>query len=204
MRAPAHLLSAALHPLFMPLITMAVAFRLDPHLSFFLPEPLRLFTYGMVALLTIVFPLTSTYLLLRSGFISSLSMPQRGERIVPYGMTLFYFGLCLHLLRRTPQHEATLAMLAGAMLALLFTLLITLRWKISAHMVGAGGLLGTLSALMLLHRTFAPLELALFIVLAGALGTARLLGSDHTMGQVAAGTALGFACTFGSVLFAIG
>jgi hypothetical protein len=43
-------------------------------------------------------------------------------------------------LRRTLHHEATYAMFFGAIAALFITLLITLRWKISAHMVGIGGL----------------------------------------------------------------
>ncbi|MCB9168802.1 MAG: hypothetical protein H6594_00450 [Flavobacteriales bacterium] len=196
LRPLAHTLNLLLHPLFMPLLTLVVAFRMDPHISFFMPRPFQLITFAMVFVLTVLFPLTSTLLLLRSGAVTSLSMPHRQERIVPFLMTLFYFTLCYYLLHRTPQHEATFAMFLGALVALFLTALITLRWKISVHMVGIGGLLGALTGLLLLHHTFAPLQMALFIVLAGALGTARLLTSDHTPAQVGAGAVLGFLCTY--------
>ncbi|MCB0792563.1 MAG: hypothetical protein H6595_06620 [Flavobacteriales bacterium] len=197
MRATAHTLNILLHPLFMPLLTVVVAFRMDPHISFFMPLAFQLLTFAMVFVLTVLFPLTTTLLLLRSGAITGLSMPHRQERVIPFLMTLFYFTLCYYLLaHRTPQHEATLAMFLGALVALLLTTVITLRWKISVHMVGIGGLLGALTGLLMLHHTFAPLEMALFIVLAGALGTARLLTSDHTPLQVGAGALLGFACTY--------
>ncbi|MCB0794260.1 MAG: hypothetical protein KDB88_05950 [Flavobacteriales bacterium] len=196
MRSLAFLLSMLLHPLFMPLFTLVIAFRMDPHISFFLPLPLILVTYLMVAVMTILFPLTSTLLLIHSGAVSGLSMVYRAERIIPFSLTLFYFGLCYYLLHRTPHHEATYAMFAGAWVALLLTTLITLRWKISVHMVGIGGLLGALSGLIVLHHTFSPLEMAVYIVLAGALGTARLLVSDHTPAQVAIGVLLGYCCTF--------
>ncbi|MCB0783396.1 MAG: hypothetical protein KDC02_04045, partial [Flavobacteriales bacterium] len=60
MRTVAHLLSIVLHPLFMPLYTLVLAFRLDPNLSFFLPEEVRLITFAMVFLMTVLFPLLST------------------------------------------------------------------------------------------------------------------------------------------------
>jgi hypothetical protein len=43
-------------------------------------------------------------------------------------------------------------------------------------------------------------ELAPVILAVGALGTARLLISDHTPAQVHAGAALGFLTTFGCVI----
>jgi hypothetical protein len=85
----------------------------------------------------------------------------------------------------------------------LLTLVITLRWKISAHMVGIGGLLGALLGVMVVHGAHAPVVLALAFVAAGALGTARLLVSDHTPAQVYVGTLLGTACMLGCILLGI-
>ncbi|HMQ75136.1 MAG TPA: hypothetical protein PKE21_01755 [Flavobacteriales bacterium] len=203
MRPLAQALSIALHPVVMPLLTLVLAFRLDPHISFFLPPPVQWFTFGMVAVMTIVFPVSSTVLLWRSGAISGLTMPLREERIVPLLMTMLYLGMCLYLLHRGPHHPATYALFTGVLLAVALTLVVTLRWRISAHMVGIGGLLGALSGLQLLHGTFAPLELAVLIVLAGALGSARLLVGGHTAGQVAAGTVLGFLSTWTCVVLGI-
>jgi membrane-associated phospholipid phosphatase len=200
MRFLAHLLSIALHPLFMPLYTLLLAFRLDPHLLMLLGGGLATANLLMVALMTVVFPLASTLLLLWTGSITSLRMPGREERLLPFTLTLFYYGLTYYMLGHSPHHPAVYGMMAGATIALLLTAAITTRWKISAHMVGMGGLLGALAALLLLHHTFAPMEMALLIVLAGALGSARILEGGHTPGQVYAGTVLGIACTFGGVM----
>ena len=199
----AHALSVLLHPVFMPLLTLVLAFRLDPHISFFLAPVAQWFTFGMVAVMTVVFPLTSALLLWRGGAIGSLAMPLRQERIVPLLMTLLYLLMCLYLLHRGPHHPATLSLFTGVVAAVGITLLVTLRWRISAHMVGMGGLLGALSGLQALHGTFLPLELAWAILLCGALGSARLLVGGHTGGQVAAGTAAGFLCTHGCITLGV-
>jgi hypothetical protein len=196
MRPLAHALSILLHPLLMPVLTLGLAFTLDPHLSYFIEPRSQLVILAMVGMMTVVFPLLSIALLWRSGLVSGVTLPLREERTAPYVMTLFYHGMAYYLLRRSELDPATFSLVFGGMVALLATLLINLRWKISAHMVGIGGLLGALSSLLVQHGTIAPLELAPFILVAGALGTARLLVSDHTPAQIYAGGAVGFLSTF--------
>jgi len=200
MTRAARILSYALHPLFMPLLTLWLALQLDLHLSYFLPAELRWLMLGMVALMTIAFPLTGTLLLIRAGTVSSLFMPERRERIAPYCMTLLYYGMTVYLLSKSALHPVGLAMLIGAFIALALTTLVTLRWKISAHMVGIGGCLGALLALNVLHGLDLLLPIAAVILLAGALGTARLLVSDHSPMQVFAGFLLGLASLVAAML----
>ena len=109
MRAVAKFLSVLLHPLFMPLYLVMLIFQIDPHVAFFLAPEHRWIIFGMVALMTIAFPLTSTVLLLRTGIISSLQMPERGERIPPYLLTLIYYGMMWYLLQRTPLARSSSA-----------------------------------------------------------------------------------------------
>ena len=196
----AHFLSIFLHPLFMPVYTLGLALWLDPHLGYFLDLRTRLIVLGMVTLMTVAFPITSVLLLIRSGLVSGLQMPNRKERIAPYCMTLVYYGMTWFLLARTPLHPLVQSLMIGAALALVLTTLITLRWKISAHMVGIGGALGALLALGFIHQLAFVVPIAGAIILAGALGTARLLTSDHTPAQVYAGFVLGAGCVAGCVL----
>jgi hypothetical protein len=199
MRPLAHALSILLHPLLMPVFTLAAAFFMDLRIGYFIDDRSRLVILGMVAIMTVVFPLLSITLLWRSGALSDPTMPRREERTAPYVMTLFYQAMAYYLMRQNDHDPATFALLTGGMLALLTTLLINLQWKISAHMVGIGGLLGALGGLLLLHGTIAPVQLVPFILLAGALGTARLLVSDHTSAQIHVGGAVGFLSTFACV-----
>lgn len=197
----ARLLSYAMHPLLMPVLTLWVALELDPHLGYFLPDESRWKLLAIVALMTIVFPLTSTLLLRSAGVVRSLQMHARQERIAPFVMTLLYYVMAGYLLTRAPVHPLTLTLIAGAALALLLATLITLRWKISAHMVGISGCIGAVAALDALHGLGAFVPLCALLLLAGALGTARLLTSDHTPGQVYAGAAVGFGSVFAAVLW---
>lgn len=201
MRTAAHLLSCALHPLLMPLLTLWALLELDPRTGYFLPPSSRLLLLGMVALMTVVFPVTSALLLRRAGLVSDLLLPRREERIAPYLMTLLYLGLCLYLLLRTPLHPIVHGLFAGIMLAVLLSMLITLRWKISAHMVGLGGFIGALFAVHVMHALPILPVLATSILAAGAVGTARIMVGGHSANQVHAGALLGGTCTFLGMLW---
>jgi hypothetical protein len=203
MRSIARGLSIVLHPLMMPVYTLALAFRLDFHLAFFLPTPFIWITFGMLTAMTVLFPLASTWMLVRAGLVESIHLHTQRERIGPAVMTLFYYALAYWLMRKTGQHEAVLSMLAGALLSLALFTAVTFRWKISAHMVGIGGLIGALTALWTMHHTFSLGVLSVAIAVAGLLGTARLIDGGHTPAQIYAGALLGFACVFGSVLLSI-
>lgn len=197
----ARLLSHLLHPLLMPLLSLWVMLRVDPHVGYFLPPSGRMLLLGMVAIMTFIFPVMSVLLLRRAGLITDLHLPRREERIVPYLMTLLYTGMALYLLFRTPLHPIAYALFIGILCAMVVSAITTFWWKISAHMVGIGGCIGAVAALDALHRIGAFVPLALLLLLAGALGTARLLTSDHTSGQVYSGAALGFASVFATVLW---
>lgn len=200
MNAVARLLSIVLHPLFMPTYTLWLTMQLDPHMGFFLDARGRWLVLGMVALMTIAFPITSTLLFIRAGIVSGLNMPSRRERIAPFTMTLLYYGMAWFLLARTPLHSSFELLFFGAFIALALTTLVTIRWKISAHMVGIGGCIGALIGVNMLHGLDLFLPIVGTIVLAGALGTARLLTSDHTPAQVYAGLGLGLLCSGFGVL----
>lgn len=185
----------------MPTCTVWLALLVDPHMRYFLPPGSLWKLLAMLALMTIVFPIISALLLQRSGLITSMEMPTRQERIAPFAMTLVYFCMAYYLLRQTPVHPAVQAAFLGAIAALLATLLVTLRWKISAHMVGIGGLIGAITAIAMIHALPLTPVIAALILVGGVLGTARLLASDHTQGQIVAGAVLGWCCTYFAVLF---
>lgn len=202
MRQAAHLLSLLLHPVWMPTLALLLAFALDPHLTLGFTPKGRWIIIGMVFIMTALFPISSMFMLWRSGVVSALAMPRRSERILPCILVLVYFCMAYYLLRRTPSHPLVLALFAGIILASAADLLLTLRWKVSLHMTGIGGLIGMVLALMLIHGAW-PWALPALLVLAGALGTARLLVSGHTPAQVYAGAAIGLAATFGCMAFGL-
>jgi hypothetical protein len=204
MRLAAKTLSVLLHPVWMPTLLVVMGFTLDPFLALrFLYDDRLLILYTMVFVMTALFPLLSTWMLYRSGLIGSLEMPRRQERILVFVLTLLYYVMSYWLLRRTTDHPVTLSLFFGCIVALVMTLLITLRWKISAHMVGFGGLIGALSALTATQGVHAPFLLAALFVLGGILGSARLIASDHSPAQVYAGVGLGTVTLYTSVMMGL-
>ena len=197
MRLLANLLSILLHPLWMPTLTIVVCFGIDPYMSYGFTREGLLMVYGMVFAMTALFPLTSVLLMRRTGVVKDMTMPTRQERIPAYLSTLVYYGMCYYLLRTRMDNPVTLGIFFGAVIGLLLVLLITLRWKISAHMAGIGGLVGVLVSTMVVDDREAPLLLCALFMLAGLLGTARLVSSDHSPAQVYAGAVLGFATVIG-------
>ena len=202
MRKAAHVLSVLLHPVWMPTLAVAIAFHSDPHLTFAFSQRGQWMIIGMVFVMTALFPISSMFMLWRSGAVGELAMPVRKERTVPLLLTLVYCGMAYYLLRRTPNAPATLALFFGIMLTMAAVLFINLRWKISLHTAGIGGLVGMMLGLMLVHGV-SSWPLPLLFLLGGALGTARLLVTDHTPAQVYAGASIGLLATFGCLVFGV-
>ena len=184
----------------MPLFTFMLAFWLEPHLGYFMPEQALWFNHIIIGVMTGVFPLIGAALMVRSRRIQGLAMDERKQRIAPLVSTLLYYCLTYWLLRKYPHHPAALSLFLGCIVSLVGVLLITLRWKISMHMAGIGGLIGGLAGLQVLFGSFSVLVLVPFVLVAGLLGTARLVASDHTPTQVYTGAVLGFASVFGCVV----
>ncbi len=203
MKEAARAISVLLHPILMPVLALWAAMQLDPHLSYFLPPQARLFTLGIVVVMSVVFPSISMLLLRRAGVISSFEMPTREERIAPFVLMLIYYGMTYYMLRQTRLDGSVLALYVGVMLALLLTTLITFRWKISVHLVGVGGLVGTVAGISEMHGEGLLFWLAISVLMAGILATARLLTGSHVPAQVYAGGVLGFLCTYGCLAFGI-
>lgn len=86
----------------------------------------------------------------------------------------------------------------GAGVATIIAMLITFKWKISAHTTAIGGLVGMMMwfATSGLADVNVMIMLSVGIVLAGAMASARLALNRHTLAQTLAGLALGFACCF--------
>jgi len=187
----------------MPFASFATAFWLAESIGYFTPKELMLYNFVMVFCMTVVFPFISVLILLRGKVISSIEMTKREERVLPFTMSLFYYGLTYFLLQKFPYDPPILSMMLGAMVSLAICLLITTKWKISAHMVGLAGLVATLSALMVLDGTIPLVALVLAILFLGVVASARLALNSHTQLQVYTGILVGFVPVFVCVLWGV-
>jgi hypothetical protein len=197
----ATVISYALHPLLMPTLSMFILFQVHEYLALILPIRSRYILYGLVFFNTFLVPLLVSLALLKRGHISSLHMNTRNERRIPLLVTAFSYAFTYYLLNQVSLSPVIYVSLLGAILALVIHIIINLSWKISAHMTGFGGMLGTVFGFAFrLHQDLTVLICVLFVI-AGLLASARLLITDHTPGQIYAGFLNGFLCQV--VLFTI-
>jgi len=187
----------------MPFASFTLAFWLDESIGYFTPKELVLYNFIMVFCMTVLFPLISVIILLRGKVISSIEISQREERLLPYSMSLFYYGLTYFLLQKFPYDLPILSMMLGAIISLAICLIITTKWKISAHMVGLAGVVATLAGLMALGGTIPLMALILSVIALGLVASARLALNSHTQLQVYVGIVVGFVPVFVCVLYVV-
>lgn len=151
----------------------------------------------VVFLFSFVFPVMNIYVLVKLKRIPGLTLSNQKDRTFPYLVTsLFYFGLYYLFMDTTIWPSIKLFIIGGGV-AILLTALINLKYKISAHMVGIGGLLGGILSVSYLIQFNMTLFYIVIIVVAGLIAFARLFLQEHRPSQIYLGFLLGlFVQTF--------
>ncbi len=184
-------LSVVLHPLFVPFYVMLLLVAGPTQLSYF-PTSVKFYLLWVTALYTAVIPLLSVGLLRSMGRITSLAIDDRRERILPLVIGIVCYLLCAATVARIPSAMIVRKfMLAGACCEL-FCLAVTLYWKISLHLATQGAVAAFLILLTFGNAGNLTGALAVAVLCAGALASARLWLGCHTIRQIAAGYAGGF------------
>lgn len=145
----------------------------------------------MVFCFSFILPVINIYALYKMKRISSFTLKDQSERTFPYIVTsCFYFGL-FYLFLDLNIWASIKILIFGAGLAILLTALINLKYKVSAHMVGVGGLVGSLMIVSFVIKYNAVPELALLFLLSGVIATSRLYLQAHEPRQIYSGFLLG-------------
>ena len=145
----------------------------------------------IVFVFSFLFPVLNIYLLYKLKRLPSLVLSNQNDRTFPYIMTaLFYFGL-FYLLMDINIWNTVKIFIVGGGLAILLTAIINLKYKISAHMVGIGGMLGVLISVSYLIKFDFTLFYMAVIIIAGLIAFARLSLKEHEPSQIYSGFLLG-------------
>lgn len=194
MRLLANIASFLFHPLLM--VTYGILLALSFTYLAIYPPTMKLLIAGGAFLSTAVIPGLFIWLLVRSGAAVDIELSNRKERVIPYLIFITSIIMCAFFLYKMLMPFWLLAMLIGVCIALVVALCINFYWKISAHAIGIGGLLGGIMGVSRIHMINPYWSFIIVILVAGLLGTSRLILKRHTPMQVYAGFCLGFICTF--------
>lgn len=150
------------------------------------------FIYMSVFLLTFMIPVAMMLLFYYTHLAKNLQFSERRERLLPLYVTLFFYIVTYIMIRKLPVSQVYQRFIFSACLSVLFVLSISYFWKISAHLVGWGGIVGLIVVLSFRFDSDLMLFLIIAIMAAGITAFARLRLDEHKPGQVYSGFMVGF------------
>lgn len=194
MRLFANIISILFHPLLM--VTYGIILAVTYTYLAIYPLPLKLAIIGGTFASTAIIPGVFIGLMVKNGAAVDLELSDRKERIVPYLIFITSIMVCIFFLYKMMLPFWMLSLLIGACISLVIALGINFFWKISAHAIGIGGLLGGIMGVSRIHMINPYWAFIGVLLIAGLLGMSRIFLKRHTPMQVYAGFCLGFICTF--------
>ncbi|MBX7181270.1 MAG: hypothetical protein K1X82_04080 [Bacteroidia bacterium] len=199
-RRMAQLLSIVFQPMFMPLLTAWMLFNSHTYIDFTSEPVVRKFVYLTLLLTTVILPVMVFGYLFRKKIITTYHIDKREERKYAFVVTIFFMGLTYWIFSQTSLPSIFYAMIIGGMISILISALITLLWKISIHMMGVGGLVGSVAGLSYLLKMDLSSMIYFSLFISGLTGFARLKLFAHTPAQVYWGFTLGIVVMFLTVV----
>ena len=200
----ANVASTVLHPVFMTLYGVILLFLFTDFGVFFAGQ---FFDFILpVVILSCIIPITGIILLRRMKLISHSDLKNKKERSLPFLITFLSYASLLYFFIQAGLFVFFLwfiALLVAPLLLMIITVTINCFWKISVHMIGIGGLLGGIMGVCYIKGIDPYILFMVLFILAGMLGSARLILKRHTAPQVYTGFLLGFVVTFMCVFFSI-
>ena len=177
-------------------------------LALFLLSYLSLYPWGfklkviaLVFLFTVLLPTFLIRLYRRYQGWTLIELGQKERRVVPYVISILCYFACVWLMDQQHIPHFMAGIVIAALAVQIVCALINLFWKISTHTAAVGGFAG---ALFVFAEVFAfnPVWwFCLLFVVAGLLGTSRMILRQHTLSQVVGGFFVGCICSAVALLF---
>ena len=187
-------LSTVLSPLMMP--TYGVFLVLWVSVLCLLPYGTRVSVLLVCMGITCILPLIFLSVLRHFKIVKDLHVDIREQRLIPYLFTSLCYAVAAYYLYYCHSPQWFVMFMVGSALTVLVMALINLKWKISAHMAGIGGVVALIYQIHVQGLSAFDLFwlLSNIIILAGMLGSARQVLKRHDLWQVLAGVVVGFLC----------
>lgn len=188
----ARLVSAVFTPFSIPFLAFLALF-LFSYLSI-MPIQYKLIVLGIVYCFTIMMPVLTIFIFRKINGFSTQELSERKKRYTPFFLTIISYVFCLVMMNRLNIPWYMSGIILAALIMMVICVIVNLKWKLSEHMAGAGAVIGGLVAFSALFGYNPVWWLCGFILVAGLLGTARIILGHHTLGEVLGGFAVGLVC----------
>ena len=192
----AQFFSILLHPVLMPTYALILIFKQSPYFSYSVSPVAKLTLFSIIILNTFILPVIISYALVKKGWIKTFEMQKREERILPYIINLILLLLSAFMIYQLKLPRVFFLLTLGAGAAVVIAVIVNIKWKISIHMIGIGGLIGTFFGLSAFLLVDLRMIIILFLLISGLLGVARLTLGAHNPAQIYTGFLAGFLCEY--------
>ena len=189
----AKVISAVFTPFSIPFLAFLVLFIFS-YLRI-MPLQYKLIVLGVVYCFTILMPTLTIFIFRKINGFSPEELVERKRRYIPFILTITSYVFCLLMMHRLNIPWYMTGIILSALVVMIICVIVNLKWKLSEHMAGAGAVIGGLVACSALFSYNPVWWLCLFILVAGVLGTARIILRHHTLGEVMGGFAVGLICS---------
>lgn len=203
MKYAALFISWVFHPLLILAISTLVLTSANPYIFGSQPDMIAIY----VVIYTIFYPVVGILLLRGTGLVSSLQMPDKKQRIIPYLLTSIFYLWFYANIRGNPDFPQEFSVfLLSSIISIFLCFFINIFDKVSAHAAGSMGLLVHIW-LILFHFSNGRFDLDLgainhvevslvyvllaAILIVGLVASARLYLRAHTFQQIAGGWLIG-------------
>ncbi len=195
----ANLLSTLLTPFAIPSLSFLILFY-GTYLRI-LPHAYRFSVLGMIFCFTWLAPLLAICLLQKINGEGLKGLLERKKRFLPYLVCILSHLACLIIMYRMHMPRYMSGVIESTLLCMVLCVFINLKWKISTHSAGIGIGIGNIWAYSLLFHFNPIIYFCPTILLAGMIGTARIIVGQHTLSEVFAGFVVGMFCGITGILF---
>ena len=195
----ARVVSMIFTPFYLPMVGLVALFTLS-YLSQ-MPWPYKLQVLTMVYLFTILLPTFLIHLYRRYQGWSLIQLGHKERRMVPYVISILCYFACAYLMDYLHIPHFMSNIVTAALFIQIICALVNVWWKVSTHTAAIGGVAGALFVFGE-YFSFNPVWwLCLVLVIAGILGTSRMILRQHTLLQVVVGFFIGLICSILGLVF---
>ena len=189
------IISIVLHPMLMGVYGVALLFLYADFNLIFGGQFIRF--VSPVFFLTCFVPFSSIYFLKKAGLIKDYELTDKRDRFLPYLTVLIAYLLLIYYFYSAKLYIWFLSTLVAPVILIVIAAIVNIYWKISAHMMGIGGLIGCTLSVCYNVKGLNPFILFIILfILAGCLGVSRLMLKRHTPAQVYIGFLIGLIVSY--------
>jgi hypothetical protein len=186
------LISFLFHPLLVGLFMAWFLIYVTPGYYQYLDPKAKTLTLATIIVSNFLLPVVIVLLLKGLGFIDSIFLRTQKERIAPYMATIILFFWSWYVFyNRYSAPQNLRDTLQGMFYASIAASMFNIYFKISMHAIGMGGLVGMMVVLLFQGSLIGILPLALAVLAAGIVISARLITGDHLPGDMLSGFLVG-------------